>query len=294
LKNKPVSIIVVSYNCEKYISQCIKSLLESDYPDFEIIVIDNASTDNTKKELKKFQKINLIESKENLFFTGANNIGIKKAKGDIIVLVNPDAYVRKDTISQLVKPIIDSEKVMITGPKIYYPNTTKIQSAGGIIQKNGLTNHIGYQEEDNQQHDVQKNVDYITGAIMAIRKKFFEIAGLLDPIYQPAYYEETEKCVQAKKLGFSVLYVPTSIGFHYESTSLGLLTKRYLNNFHTSRFKFIYRNFGFKDFVQKFIPAELKWFFYYCPTSEKKIVLKAHLKTIISLYKIINKKSPSL
>ena len=52
MKNKPVSIIVISYNCEKYISQCIKSLLESDYPDFEIIVIDNASTDNTKKELK--------------------------------------------------------------------------------------------------------------------------------------------------------------------------------------------------------------------------------------------------
>jgi len=282
-KHQSVSVIVVSYNSEKYLVKCISSILDSDCLPHEIIVVDNASSDNSLKTIEKFQKnIQIIKSKTNLGFAGGNNLGINKSKGDIIVLINPDAYVTTSAISELVKPFLDDQKVMITGSKILYPDTNVIQSAGGIIQLNGLTNHIGYKENDESQYDTVKQVDYVTGAAMAIRRKFFKITGLLDTVYSPAYYEEVEKCVQARNLDYKVLYVPKSVVYHYESTTLVALSFNFLKVFHSSRFKFIYRNYSIYKILFKFFPCELRWFFVSCDYEHKKIVLKTHLKTIFS------------
>jgi len=187
-KNKPittkfpqVSTIVVSYNSEKYISECIDSLLQSDYPDFEIIVVDNASTDNTVSILKQYDdKIKLIQSTENLGFAGGNNFGIKNSKGEVIVMINPDAFVTNTAIREMVMPLIRDEKTMVTGPKIFYPGTKKIQSAGGMMKKNAIPYHLGYGKEDNYQFDYSREVDYVTGAAIALKRKLFEITGLFD------------------------------------------------------------------------------------------------------------------
>jgi len=290
-----ISVIVVSFNSEKYISHCIESILQSDYPNFEIIVVDNNSTDNSVFEIKKYQnKIKLILNKSNVGFAVGNNIGIKKSKGEILVLINPDAYVKKDSISKLVEPILDDEKVIISGSKILYPESNIIQSAGGIIQKNGLTNHFGYKEVDNAQQDFQKEVDYVTGAAMAIKRKLFELTGLFDPCYYPAYYEEAEKCTQARKLNFKVIYAPESTVYHHESTTLVALSRPFLKTFHKSRFKFIYRNFGAKDYFSKFIPSELQWFLKHCPQNEKNLVMVSHLQAIFSERVLFKKRSPKL
>ena len=95
------------------------------------------------------------------------------------------------------------------------------------------------------------------------------------------YYEETEKCFQARKMGYKVLYAPKSIVYHHESTTHGVGSKPYLRLFHTNRFKFIYKNFGFLSWL-KFIPLELGWFFIYCPSSARGLVMKSHLKAIFT------------
>jgi len=284
IRNLPlVSIIVVTYNSGKFIDKCIQSILKNDYSSYEIIVIDNASSDNTLDVLQKYSKnIQLIKNKSNLGFTQANNLGIKNSKGEIIFLLNPDAYIVEDSILELVLPFLEDPQIMVTGSKVLYPETDIIQSAGGIIQKNGLTNHIGYKEPDRLQYDFPRSVDYVTGASMAVRRSFFEQAGLFDPVYFPAYYEETDRCVKAKKLGYKILYSPKSKVFHYESTTLGALSENYLKMFHKNRFKFIYRNFGLRKFLREFLPAEIKWFLVHCPNREKKIVIKAHLSIIFS------------
>jgi len=277
-----VSVIIVTYNSEKYIKECLDSIFQTDYPSLEIIVIDNASVDNTKNIVNNYgNKIKFIESKTNLGFAGGNNLGIKNSSGNILFFINPDAYVTKSSIKELVKPFLNDDKIMITGPKIYYPNTKKIQSAGGILGKNGLPLHIGYGQEDNPQFNFPRGVDYVTGAAIAIHRKFFEISGLFNTIYHPAYYEETEKCVRARKLGYKVFYIPSSIVYHYESTTLTALSEKYLKPFHTSRFRFIYRNFGFLEYLQ-FIGNELKWFFAHCGKKERSIVIKAHLKSMFN------------
>lgn len=283
VKLPKISVVVVTYNSENYITECLNSILASDYPSMEIIVVDNASKDNTLKQLEIFnQKLTLIRSKKNLGFAGGNNLGIKKSKGEILVLINPDAYVTKNSFKELIKPFLTDPKIMITGSKILYPNSKTIQSAGGIIQKNGLTNHIGYKEKDEKQYNFPELVDYVTGAAIAIRRKLFELTGLFDTVYKPAYYEETEKCLQARKLNYKVLYVPKSVVYHHESTTLGVLSKNFLKTFHSSRFKFIYRNYSLSDYLFKFVPSELEWFLFNCTSNEKSIVLKAHLTTIFS------------
>lgn len=278
-----VSVVVVSFNSEKFISKCVDSLLKSNYPNFEVIVVDNDSKDNSLKELSKFKdKIKLIQSKENLGFAGGNNLGIQNANGEIIALINPDAFVTEDAILELILPFLNDDKIMITGSKILYPDTAKIQSAGGLIYKNGLSQHIGYGNLDNSQYDFERSVDYVTGAALAIRRKLLEITGLFDPTYNPAYYEETEKCFLARKLHYKVVYAPKSIVYHHESTTHGVGSRPYLKLYHTNRFKFVYRNFNFRSFFLDFIPYELGWFFYFCPNSQKGLVLKAHLQVLFS------------
>jgi len=294
--SKPkVSIIIVTYNSEKYILKCVDSILKNNYPNLEIIVVDNASSDNTINKLKNYgDKLKIIKNKKNLGFGIGNNLGIKLSTGSILLLINADAYLEENSISELVSVFLKDDKVMIVGPKILYPDTRKIQSAGGIIQKNGLSNHIGYGDEDNPKYDDLKIVDYVTGAIMAIRRKLFEESGLFDPVYFPAYYEETEKCVQARKLNYKVVYSPKSIGYHYESTTIGTKNPAFLTIFHKNRFKFIYRNYSFKDYFSKFLPSEIHWFFKYCPPHEKKIVIKSHLKAIFSKRVFLKMRNPKL
>jgi len=298
-KNKPittkfpkVSIIVVSYNSARYISECIDSLLQSDYPDFDLIVVDNASNDNTVKILENYRdKIKLIPSKKNLGFAGGNNLGIKNSEGEVIVMINPDAYVTNNSLREMVLPLLLDEKAMITGPKIFYPKTKKIQSAGGMVKKNAIPYHLGYGKVDSYEFDYPREVDYVTGAAIALKRKIFEITGLFDTLFSPVYYEETDKCLATRKLGFKVLYVPQSIVYHHESTTLGVMSEKFLKNFHTSRFKYIYKNYNFSEFMS-FVLCELKWFLFCCGNTEKNIVAKTHLKTIFSPQIRFRKKIP--
>jgi len=278
-----ISVIVVSFNSEKYIKKCINSILSNKYKNLELIVIDNNSNDDTLSEINNLNyKLKLIKNKTNVGFGMANNIGIENSSGEIILLVNPDAYLNDDSISNLIKPFLFDEKIMIAGPKILYPDSNIIQSAGGKIEKNGLTNHYDYKKIDDNTNDFQHEVDYVTGAVMAIRRSLFKKIGLFDPVYFPAYYEETEKCLQTTRLGYKVVYVPDSVAYHYESTTIGALSDSFLKLFHTNRFRFVYRNYSFSKFISKFIPSELFWFFLKCPPKERNLVVKCHLRALFS------------
>ena len=97
-----VSIIIVNYNAGELLLNCIKSILDSDYKNLEIIIVDNISTDNSHKKCKeKFQQIKLIENSKNLGYCDGNNVGIKNAKGEYIVIMNPDTIVKSNWLNEL-------------------------------------------------------------------------------------------------------------------------------------------------------------------------------------------------
>ncbi len=223
--NAKIGIIIVNYNGEKYTNDCIKSVLKSSYQNYLVIVVDNASTDNSVRLLEEFNnKIVIIKNNVNLGFSGANNIGIKYAlenECEYVLLLNNDTEIDKNLIKNMVDASIKNNNAIIS-PKIYYyyePN--KIWSAGGGLNwKKGLSFHYGFNEIDRGQFDVRKEIDFATGCCILIHKSVFDKIGFLAEEYF-LYFEDTDFCVRAKRAGIKIIYEPSARLWHKVSSTTG-------------------------------------------------------------------------
>jgi GT2 family glycosyltransferase len=119
ISNKLVSIIILIYNNEKDLAECIPSILNQTYKNFELLIVDNGSTDGSVELVKtRYPGIRLIETGANLGYAGGNNIGFKEAKGDYIVVINPDTFVDPDWLYYLIRPLDENPAIDITNPKV--------------------------------------------------------------------------------------------------------------------------------------------------------------------------------
>jgi len=217
-----VSIIILNWNGEKYLRKCTQSVLETNYPLLEIIVSDNGSTDNSVRMIKtNYKNVILIENNANLGFCKGNNIAIRCAKGDIIILLNNDTYVDENWVSEIVKAA-ENPKVGIIGCKLYFANTNVIQSAGASLHPSGYWNSRaeGAFQEDNGQLNGIKDVDFVSGAALAIKRAVINRIGLLDPNFY-SYYEDVDWCYRAKKAGYRVCVANKAVVYHFVSVSWG-------------------------------------------------------------------------
>jgi hypothetical protein len=204
----------------------VKSVLETDFPRnlIEIIVVDNGSTDNSAKSIKKiYPQVKLIENRRNLGFCVGNNVGIKKASGDLIILLNNDTIVDSGWIKEILKKAKDP-KVGIVGCRLYFPRTKVIQVIGFRSKFLGYREAIGSGEEDIGQFDSVDNVDYVCGASLAIKREVIAKIGLLDSKFC-AYNEDIDLCVRAKKAGYMVT-TSNAVVYHYKSLSFDRLPLR--------------------------------------------------------------------
>ena len=227
-----VSVIILNWNGGDYLSRCVKSVLETDYPGdlLEVIVIDNGSTDGSAKSVKKmFPQVKLIENKKNLGFCVGNNIGIKHASGDILILLNNDTIVDKNWINEILK-VVKDPKIGIVGCRLYFPGTRIIQSLGSKMKFLGYWESIGAGQEDNGQFNYVSDADYVSGAAMAIKREVIEKTGLLDPEFY-AYCEDLDLCYRARRAGYRIV-TSNAVVYHYCSLSWDSfpIKKSYLNN----------------------------------------------------------------
>ncbi len=243
---KKVFIIILNWNGAKDTIDCLKSLENLDYPDFEILVVDNGSTDTSVSEIKNQKsKIKnnfiLIENKKNLGFSGGNNVGIKYAlekKADYILLLNNDTVVAPQFLEELAKVGEQDKKIGILGPKIYfYDDPKRIWFAGGSFDWFRGSAHIGFGEIDFQKYQSEKEVGFITGCAMLVKKEVFAALGEPRPTGRAAlgraslneaerekigflderfflYYEDTDFCLKAKKAGFKCFFAPKAKIWH--------------------------------------------------------------------------------
>ncbi|MBU1289930.1 glycosyltransferase family 2 protein [Patescibacteria group bacterium] len=223
MKNYPkVSIIIVTWNGIRHVSDCLESVLKSTYPNYEIIVVDNGSKDGTPELIsKKFPEVRLIKKEKNLGFTGGNNEGIKQAEGEILFLLNDDTKIHSKLIEVLVGELESSPEMGIVGPKIYFmdkPN--EIWFAGGKIDwAKSDSFHLGRGLTDKELiGDSKKEVDFITGCSLMIKKEVVDKIGLLDDVFF-AFYEDADWCQKAKKAGYQVLYIPFGGVWHIKSAT---------------------------------------------------------------------------
>jgi len=221
-----VSAIVVNWNAREDTRECIESLIKSDYPDLDIILVDNASSDGSVQYLRSlFSGITILENSTNERFARGSNKGMRFAldRGtQYVFLLNNDAVVEEATIGRLVGALEASSSIGFVGPKIlYFSKRDVIWSAGGEVNFwTGITRHRGIREKDNGRYNDSVEVGYLTGCALMAKRELVEKIGLLDPSYY-IYGEDADWCLRASKAGFKIVYVPDARVWHKVSLSTG-------------------------------------------------------------------------
>ena len=240
-----VSIVSVNYDQPEVTCEMLASLEKVTYPNFETLIVDNASPTKSPNIIKeKYPEIQLIISKKNLGFAGGNNIALKQAKGDYVLLLNNDTEVKPDFLESLVELMESDKKIGIVSSKILYFYEDNVIQYAGASPINPITSrgsHYGYKEIDNGQLDEVTETAYPHGACMMIRKSVLEELGLLYEGYF-LYYEELDFAERVKRAGYKIYFQPNSSILHKESISTGKnspLKTYYMNR---NRLLFVRRN----------------------------------------------------
>lgn len=277
------SIVIVSLNGAAALPLCLRSIFAIDSEDYEVIVVDNGSTDDTSKVVKEgFPKAELIRSERNLGFAGGNNVGIDAAKGDVVVLLNDDTEVHPNYFKALRDAASRLSDWGVLGCKLLYPDKKTIQHAGAAIKPNAHTMHFGNGETDEGQYDEIRECDYVTGAAFAINRRALDAIGALDAGYFPIYFEEVDYCFRAKKAGLKSYYIPDAVVYHYESRTTKVLSFGFYVKYNKNRIRFVIKNYTFRELL-RFAKNEVKWFYENKPFDLLPSLIVAYLYNLLNL-----------
>lgn len=231
MKNPLVSVVIVHCNGRTYLEECLASLRDQAYPEIEIIVVDNASSDGFKQFIKnRFPEVRIIGNEKNYGFAKGNNIGIRASRGKYIATLNNDTIVDPDWIKNLVSIAEKREDAAMFASKIlFYNDHDLIESTGMIIYSDGIARCRGYSEKDDKRHDRVEEVLLPSACAALYRKDVLLRAGLFDEDYF-AYCEDVDLGLRIRMLGWCCLYVPCARVYHHYSGTGGdnLLFKAYL------------------------------------------------------------------
>lgn len=220
-----ISIVTVTYNSAKVIEDFIVSLSSQSLTDFEVLFIDNASTDNTLELIRQHQdpRFVIVANQQNLGFTAGCNQGIQHAlehERASVLLINNDTIFPADLLKQLV---LGLSQAPVTVPKmLYYSPANRIWTAGGrFLRYNGFrSTHTGLDEPDNGQYNTPANISFAPMCCMLIRTMVFERIGLLDEAIF-AYCEDTDFCIRLGKANLAIHYIPDAVIHHKVSSLTG-------------------------------------------------------------------------
>lgn len=249
-----VAVVIVTYNSETAIEDCISSIEKQQVS--QILVVDNASTDNTVSVVRKhFKTVKLFSLLQNRGYAGGNNFGIDEAlklKIDYILVLNPDTIFELNTLANLLSAAEKHRGQGIFGPKILMENGKRIWSAGGELDKKRYTAGLtGYQDLDREYNDyhIEREFDFVSGTCMLIPRKLFK-KGLRFYEDYFLYYEDVEFCVRAKKLGYPSFLVTEAKIIHLEKSKDFSLKNYYLARNHLL---FVERNAPFRIKLREMI-----------------------------------------
>jgi GT2 family glycosyltransferase len=218
------SIIIPVFNKADLTRSCIDRLIKTTSPDLrcEIIIIDNASTDDTDSMLGAYKdNVAVIRNKENAGFTIACNQGAQAASGEFLVILNNDVLVQDDWLQWIVETAERDNSIGAVGAKLIFPDGT-LQEAGGIIWNDASGANYGRTDDPNHpKYNYVRKVDYCSGACLLVRRNVFHEVGGFDARYAPAYYEDADLCFAVRKVGKKVVYQPRAEVIHLEGQTAG-------------------------------------------------------------------------
>jgi GT2 family glycosyltransferase/glycosyltransferase involved in cell wall biosynthesis len=227
-----VSIVIPVYNKIAYTSACLRSIAEhAGAIPFEVVVVDDGSSDETAQRLARIDGIRVVRNIENLGFIGSCNAGAATAAGEHLLFLNNDTVVTAGWLEALVRCLEQAPQAGLVGARLVYPDG-RLQEAGGIVFDDGSGWNYGrFEDPDDTRYGFRREADYCSGAAIAIRRELFERLGAFDRRYAPAYYEDTDLAFAVRAAGFKVYYEPAATVVHFEGitsgTDVASGTKRY-------------------------------------------------------------------
>ena len=215
-----VSVIIPTYGKVRYTLQCLKSIAAAPpRVSLEVIVVDDASGEYDIGLLQRVEGITLWRNAENLGFLRSCNLAAKKARGTFLYFLNNDAELMPGAIDALVDLARAHPEAGAVGSKLVYPNGL-LQEAGGIVWSDGSTANYGWHDDSRKpQYNYVREVDYVSGASLLVRKTIWDRLDGFDEAFAPAYYEDTDFAFRVRRAGLKVFYQPDSVVVHHEGIS---------------------------------------------------------------------------
>ncbi len=253
-----VAAIVLNYNGKDITLQAIRSLSEMTYESFDIVHVDNGSTDGSTEAIAEaFPDVVNVRLEENGGPVGGLNAGLERGLAgdyDYLLSLNNDIEVAPDMLTEMVKVAETSSSIGCVGPKsYYYEDRDRLWSAGGILQfKESATRERGMGEIDRGQYDRDEEVGYINGCAILLRRSVVEKVGFWDPLLQFAG-EDADLCMRLKRLGYRCFYAHKALLWHMVSVTAGAYEPR--RTFFTGRSAAVFlRRYGkLRDWLTFFV-----------------------------------------
>jgi len=223
-----VSIVIPTYNRLQLVRTCVRTLQETLPPhlECEIVIVDDGSIDDSRKGLELLAqgdpRIMLISNPTNAGFIASVNQGARAATREFLVFLNNDTILLPGWLPPLLRTFRDRPDAGAVGGKLVYPDG-RLQEAGGVIFSDGSAANFGSGDEDPEapQYCYLREVDYVSGALLATRRELFLELGCFDSAYGFGYCEDSDYCFKLRKAGFRVYYQPESVIVHVEGGTSG-------------------------------------------------------------------------
>ncbi len=217
-----VVIIILNLNKREDTLKCLESVSKLDYSHYEVVVVDNGSTDGSAEAiLNAFPDVHLIRSANNLGVSGGRNLGIEYANNNFqymyLFFLDNDTLVDKESLGELIKATRKDKQIGIVTPKGYMMFPPHVITSAGGININlyaGSVYDIGSGEVDKGQYDQPKFVTSCAGFAFLVKKEVFSQIGWFNEIFNPYGWEDVDFSLRARKRGFKILYVPKALIYH--------------------------------------------------------------------------------
>ena len=218
-----VSVIIVNWNGRIYLEDCLSSLKIQSLKNFEVILVDNGSKDDSVDFINRYYKdmVQVIQLPENKGFAGGNNIGIRAAKGNYIALLNNDTVLDTEWLANLVLCMKYDDRIGMVGSKVLnYYRCKEIDNTGHLIYPDGLNRGRGRLEKDCGQFDKKSEILFPSGCASLYRKEMLDDIGGFDETFF-AYGDDADIGLHGRYVGYKAIYCPQAIVYHKYSGTTG-------------------------------------------------------------------------
>jgi GT2 family glycosyltransferase len=214
-----VTVVMVTYNRWDLTKEALRLLAEVTEPCYEVVIVDNASTDGTVDQLAQVRGAGVLRNPRNLGFGPATNQGAAMGRGRHLVLLNSDAWVRPGWLEPLIDVADADPCVAAVAPKLLYPDG-RLQEAGSIVWRDARVRQYGDGDVPNRpEYNFRRTVDYASAACLLVRRDAFISVGGFDPRFAPVYCEDVDLCLALAAGPGHVVYQPRSVVEHVRGAS---------------------------------------------------------------------------